>query len=73
MKEFRNCLLDLLGKEVYINCNFNYILWDSETPTIFTAQDYRNVIDLYNTYSHSITIFEPSTECEKAIINITRY
>lgn len=56
MKEFRNCLLDLLGKEVYINCNFNYLLWDSETPTIFTAQDYRNVIDLYNTYSHSITI-----------------
>ena len=73
MYNFRNTLLELLGKEVYIKCNFNYLLWDSEKPTLFMAQDYRNVIDLYNSYSHSITIFEPSNKTEKPIIRIERY
>ena len=73
MKEFRNTLLELLGKEVYVKCDFQYLLWDSEKPTVFTAQDYRNVIDLYNSYAMSITIFEPSNETEKPIISIRRY
>ena len=72
MKEFRNCLLDLLGEEVIIYTNFNYLLWN-EKPTVFTAQDYRNVIDLYNSYSHSITIFEPTDNNDKHVIRIERY
>lgn len=73
MKDFRSCLLDLLGKEVYVKCNFNYLLWDSEKSTVFTAQDYRNVIDFYNTYSHSITIIEADNKTEKPVIRIERY
>ena len=70
---FRNTLLELLGKEVYIKCNFNYLLWDSEKPTLLMAQDYRNVIDLYNSYSHSITIIEPTGVNDKHEIRIERY
>ena len=73
MKEFRNKLLELLGKEVYIKCDFQYLLWDSEKPTLFLAQDYRNVIDLYNSYSHSITIIEPTGVNDKTTIRIERY
>ena len=73
MKNFRNRLLELLGTECYIKCNFNYLLWDSEKPTVFTAQDYRNIIDLYNSYSHSITIIEPTGVNDKTTIRIERY
>lgn len=73
MKDFRSSLLDLLGKEVYVKCNFQYLLWNSEKPTLFTAQDYRNVIDLYNNYAMSITIFEPTDTNSNHIIRIERY
>ena len=73
MEEFRNRLLELLGKEVYIKCDFQYLLWDSEKSTVFTAQDYRTVIDLYNSYSHNITIIEPTGINDKPVIRIERY
>ena len=67
----REELIKLLGKEVYIKCNFNYLLWDSEMPTVFMAQDYRYIIDLYNSHSYNISI--DYTGKDYPTINIWRY
>ena len=66
----REELIKLLGKEVIINTNFTYQLWNKK-PTLFLAQDYRTVIDLYNSYSYNISI--DSTAKDYPTINIWRY
>lgn len=65
----REELIKLLGKKVIINTNFTYQLW-KEKPTLFLAQDYRTVIDLYNSFSYNITI---QNDTDYPIINIWRY
>ena len=66
----REDLIKLLGKEVIINTNFTYQLWNKK-PTLFLAQDYRTVIDLYNSYSYNISIDYNSKDYPT--INIWRY
>ena len=66
----REELIKLLGKEVIINTNFTYQLWN-EKPTLFLAQDYRTVIDLYNSCSYNISIDD--TNKDYPTINIWRY
>ena len=66
----REELIKLLGKEVIINTNFTYQLWNKK-PTLFMAQDYRTVIDLYNSCSYNISIDETSKDYPT--INIWRY
>ena len=66
----REELIKLLGKEVIINTNFTYQLWNKK-PTLFLAQDYRTVIDLYNSCSYNISIDE--TNKDYPTINIWRY
>ena len=66
----REDLIKLLGKEVIINTNFTYQLWN-EKPTLFMAQDYRTVIDLYNSFRYNISIDD--TGNDYPTINIWRY
>ena len=65
----REELIKLLGKEVIINTNFTYQLWNNK-PTLFMAQDYRTVIDLYNSCSYNISI--DVTNKDYPTINIWR-
>ena len=67
----RERLYKLIGKEVIINSNFTYQPW-RDKPFIFSAQDFKTVIDIFNSYSYIISIND-GKEYPFPIINIWRY
>ena len=67
----RERLYKLIGKEVIINSNFTYQPW-RDNPFIFSPQDFKTVIDIFNSYSYIISINDDK-EYPLPIINIWRY
>ena len=67
----RERLYNLIGKEVIINSNFTYQPW-RDKPFIFSPQDFKTVIDIFNSYSYIISINDDK-EYAYPIINIWRY
>ena len=66
----RESLNKLIGKEVIINKNFTYQLW-MDKPFIFSAQDFKTIIDLFNSYSYTISIDDDGKDYP--VIHIWRY